>query len=62
MTPNRSLLTASEVAEELSVDPETVRRWARQRKLTSITLPGGSKRFRAAEVEQLLAAGTQAAA
>ncbi len=61
MTPPRSLLTAAEVAAELNVDPETVRRWARQRKLTSITLPGGGKRFRSEQLEQLLEDGTQLA-
>jgi excisionase family DNA binding protein len=49
------LLTAAEVGALFRVDPETVRRWGRRKKLTEITTPGGRhKRFRADEVEALL--------
>jgi predicted site-specific integrase-resolvase len=44
------------------VDPETIRRWARERKISSITLPGGGKRFRVTEVERVLNEGTVSAA
>lgn len=54
MTPRASLLTTAEVAEECSVDPETVRRWAREGRIAVITLPGGLKRFRREDVERIL--------
>lgn len=56
MTPTRSLLTADEVAEEFQVDPETIRRWAREGLISSVTLPGGRlKRFRRTDVEAVMA-------
>lgn len=54
MTPRPRLLTTSEVAEECNVDPETVRRWAREGRIAAITLPGGLKRFRREDVDRLL--------
>jgi DNA binding domain, excisionase family len=54
MTPRPPLLTTSEVAEECRVDAETVRQWARQGRITAITLPGGHKRFRREDVDALL--------
>ena len=54
MTPRSPLLTTAEVAEECSVDPETVRRWAREGRIAVITLPGGLKRFRREDVDRLL--------
>jgi excisionase family DNA binding protein len=54
MTPRASLLTTSEVAEACNVDPETVRRWAREGRIAVITLPGGLKRFRREDVDVLL--------
>ena len=52
--PNTELLTAQEVAERLSVHPESVRRWTREGKLAAVPLPSGRKRYRAEDVEALL--------
>ncbi|HSH31042.1 MAG TPA: BldC family transcriptional regulator [Candidatus Saccharimonadales bacterium] len=49
-----ALLTPSEVAKLLRVDPKTVSRWARTGKLASIRTLGGHRRFRAKEVNKLL--------
>lgn len=54
MTPREPLLTAAEVAAEVRMDPETIRRWVREGKLTAITLPGGHKRFRREDIEAVL--------
>ncbi|WP_084079575.1 BldC family transcriptional regulator [Demequina sp. NBRC 110057] len=48
------LLTPSEVAAIFRVDPKTVTRWAKVGKLSSIRTLGGHRRFREAEVHQLL--------
>jgi len=48
------LLTPSEVAAMFRVDPKTVTRWAKAGKLTSIRTLGGHRRYREAEVRQLL--------
>ena len=49
------LLTPGEVAALFHVDPKTVTRWASDGKLTCIRTLGGHRRFRAAEVQALLA-------
>jgi excisionase family DNA binding protein len=49
------LLTPAEVAALFRVDPKTVTRWAKAGKLTSIRTLGGHRRYREAEVRQLLA-------
>src|SRR5471030_2000742 len=54
-TPARPLLTPAEVAQLFRVDPKTVSRWAKAGKLTSIRTLGGHRRYREAEVRQLLA-------
>lgn len=54
MTPEARLLTTAEVADVCNVDPETVRQWARKGLIATITLPGGLKRFRREDVEQML--------
>ena len=54
MTPEPVLLTADEVAAIARVDPESVRRWARERRIAAITLPGGQKRFRREDVDKFL--------
>ncbi|MGD1030094.1 MAG: helix-turn-helix domain-containing protein [Opitutaceae bacterium] len=41
----RPLLTVKQVAEFLSVSEDTVRKYARERVLTSVDIPGGSIRF-----------------
>ena len=48
------LLTPAEVAALFRVDPKTVTRWAKAGKLTSIRTLGGHRRYREAEVRQLL--------
>ncbi|MDQ1710116.1 MAG: hypothetical protein QOG49_1501 [Frankiaceae bacterium] len=49
-----ALLTPAEVATMFRVDPKTVTRWAKSGKLTSIRTLGGHRRYREAEVRQLL--------
>ncbi len=50
-----TLLTPSEVAALFRVDPKTVTRWAKSGKISSIRTLGGHRRYREAEVRQLLA-------
>ena len=52
--PNTELLTATQVAERLSVHVESVRRWTREGKLAAVPLPSGRKRYRAEDVEALV--------
>ena len=52
--PDR-LLTPGEVALMFRVDPKTVARWATTGRVGSIRTPGGHRRFRESEVNQLLA-------
>lgn len=49
------LLTPGEVATLFRVDPKTVTRWATAGRIGSIRTPGGHRRFRESEVNQLLA-------
>ena len=49
------LLTPGEVALMFRVDPKTVTRWASAGRIGSIRTPGGHRRFRASEVNGLLA-------
>ncbi|MBD8868285.1 BldC family transcriptional regulator [Nocardioides donggukensis] len=53
-TEAENLLTPSEVAALFRVDPKTVTRWAKAGKLSSIRTLGGHRRFRRAEVLELL--------
>jgi excisionase family DNA binding protein len=48
------LLTPGEVATLFRVDPKTVTRWAASGRISSIRTPGGHRRFREAEVRDLL--------
>ncbi|WP_231648027.1 BldC family transcriptional regulator [Saccharothrix sp. NRRL B-16348] len=48
------LLTPGEVANLFRVDPKTVTRWATAGRIGSIRTPGGHRRFRESEVQQLL--------
>jgi excisionase family DNA binding protein len=50
-----TLLTPAEVAALFRVDPKTVTRWAKAGKLSSIRTLGGHRRYRASEVQALLA-------
>lgn len=54
MTSLPSLLTANEVAEAFQLDPETIRRWARDGRIERIKLPSGLYRFRREDIEALL--------
>jgi excisionase family DNA binding protein len=49
-----ALLTPAEVAQLFRVDPKTVTRWAKAGKLTSLRTLGGHRRYREAEVRNLL--------
>jgi predicted site-specific integrase-resolvase len=55
MSPNPSLLTASQVAQMLGVHPATVNRWANEGILEKIVLPSGRFKFRVEDVEKILA-------
>jgi len=48
------LLTPSEVAALFRVDPKTVTRWAKAGKISAIRTLGGHRRFREAEILELL--------
>jgi excisionase family DNA binding protein len=48
------LLTPAEVAAMFRVDPKTVARWAKAGKLSSVRTLGGHRRYREAEVRNLL--------
>jgi excisionase family DNA binding protein len=50
-----ALLTPAEVAALFRVDPKTVTRWAKAGKLSAIRTLGGHRRYRASEVQALLA-------
>lgn len=50
-----SLLTPREVATMFRVDPKTVTRWAKAGKIGSVRTLGGHRRYREAEVRELLA-------
>jgi excisionase family DNA binding protein len=49
------LLTTGQAAARLGVDVKTLRRWERKGAITSVRTPGNHRRFRAADVDQLLA-------
>ena len=51
------LLTPREVAAMFRVDPKTVTRWAQAGKLQYVRTLGGHRRYRATDVEALLAGG-----
>lgn len=53
------LMTPGEVADLFGVDPRTVTRWANAGKLRPLRTPGGHRRYRAAEVYDLIEAGMQ---
>jgi excisionase family DNA binding protein len=48
------LMTPAEVAALFHVDPKTVTRWAKAGKLDSTRTLGGHRRYRAAQVRELL--------
>jgi excisionase family DNA binding protein len=49
-----ALLTSTDVAEQLEVSDETVRRWAAAELIAHIRLPSGQLRFRQADVDNIL--------
>ena len=55
------LLTPGEVAAMFRVDPKTVRRWARDGKLSSLRTLGGHRRYVASEVRALSVAQVEPA-
>jgi excisionase family DNA binding protein len=48
------LLTPAEVGAIFRVDPKTVTRWARLKKIASIRTAGGHRRYRESDVRRLL--------
>ncbi len=50
------LLIPGEVAKLFRVDPKTVTRWAKGRKISSLKTPGGHHRFPLSEVRALMKA------
>ena len=57
-TDGEKLLTPAEVAAMFRVDPKTVTRWAKAGKLSSIRTLGGHRRYRDAEIRELLREST----
>jgi excisionase family DNA binding protein len=55
------LLTPGEVGSVFRVDPKTVTRWAASGRIKAIRTPGGHRRFRAGDVQELLGRPTVAA-
>ncbi len=53
------LLTPYEVAKRFRVDPKTVTRWAKRGWLACVKTPGGHRRYREADVAELLARGAE---
>lgn len=51
---NERLLRPGQVADLFHVDAKTVRRWAKAGRLNAIRTVGGHRRFREAEVRELL--------
>lgn len=49
------LVSARQVAEQLGVDPKTVRRWAAAGRLSLVRLGPRSIRFHQSEVDELIA-------
>ena len=47
------LLTSREAAAVFGVDPATMTRWARERRVPSSRTPGGHRRFLASDVDAL---------
>lgn len=48
------LLRPSEVAAVFLVDPKTVARWAREKKIPARFTPGGHRRYRESDVRRFL--------
>jgi excisionase family DNA binding protein len=52
--PSQQLLKPGEVAKAFRVHVRTVQRWAQNDKLPFILTPGGQRRFRLTDIEDLL--------
>ena len=48
------LIDTGAAARMLAVSPDTVRRWAKNGKISAVALPSGRFRFRRADIEALL--------
>lgn len=48
------LLTAEEAGDLLHVTDETVRRWAKDKRIAHIVLPSGQRRYRRSDIEAIL--------
>ena len=48
------LFTPAEVARMFRVNPKTVTRWAKQKRMTSIMTLGGHRRFYGAELKKMM--------
>jgi transposase len=55
------LLRPREVAAVFGVRPSTIARWAREGKLTPLLTPGGHRRYRPAEIREVLGSAELAA-
>lgn len=55
MTPVQELLTSGEVAARFRVGRSTVRRWADTGRIPSFKTPTGQRRYRAADIEAVIA-------
>jgi len=54
---SEKLLTINEVAEILSVHPETLRRWDNLGKLKAIRVGKGHRRYKKSDIDNLLRSG-----
>jgi excisionase family DNA binding protein len=59
---DESLLRPREVAEVFGVRTTTIARWAREGRLTAVFTPGGHRRYRPADVREVLAGNGSAEA
>lgn len=55
VTKHPVLLTSAQVAERLGVSYQTPLRWARQKSIPAIRLPGGQLRFRETDIDAIVA-------
>ena len=55
MTSERDYLTPGEVARALHVSPKTIIRWANEGRIPCTMTLGGHRRFRRADVDQVVA-------
>jgi len=54
MTDGKELMTPSEVAKMLRVDPKTVTRWAARGLIRAVKTPGGQNRFFADDIRAIV--------